>query len=132
HAKNCEGEWYNNKRRPAEADPIEVHPGKVTDGIDFTLPCERPRRGCIAGRVTNERTGRPIPRAFVAVFRRLEGQPVAHTFTDENGFYLVCRLEPGTYYAFAHAKDCDGEWYRNKRRREEADPIGVQGASRAA
>ena len=126
HAYECEGEWYNNRRRPENADPIEVHGNQITDGINFSLLCEHPGTGCIVGRVTDEETGRPINDALVRVYTDPFGDPVADAFTNVYGHYEICELEQGIYFVHAHARECDGEWYDNKSCPGQADTVEVR------
>ncbi|TET47213.1 T9SS type A sorting domain-containing protein [candidate division TA06 bacterium] len=126
HAYECEGEWYNNRRRPENADPIEVHGNQITDGINFSLLCEHPGTGCIVGRVTDEETGGPINDAFVRVYTDPFGDPVADAFTGIEGYYEICELEQGVYFVSAHAHGCDLEWYENKCCPREADSVEVR------
>jgi hypothetical protein len=123
-AEGCEGEWYNNKYNPEEADPVEVVGGEITDHIDFALECV-PQNGCIEGRVTDQDTGEPIHEAYVAVYTNPHGDPVAHTYTGVHGYYELCELEPGIYYVMAHAWECEQEWFENRTRPEDADPVEV-------
>jgi hypothetical protein len=125
HAWECEGQWFNEKDSPEDADPFEVEAGQRTYGINFRLDCGHPGTGCITGRVTDEDSGEPINDALVRVYTDPESRPVAEAYTGEHGYYEICSLEPGIYYASAHARTCEREWFENQSSSEEADPIEV-------
>ncbi len=55
--------------------------------------------GKIAGRVVNE-NGEPIPAAIVRI---VSGPAKGGTYADENGYYVLLRLPPGTYTLEAKA-----------------------------
>jgi hypothetical protein len=125
HAYGCEKEWFNNRTGPDSADPITVTAGEITDGVNFSLKCA-PCCGCIAGRVTDARNGEPLNEAYVAIYSDPHGQAIAHAYTSSEGYYKICELKPGTYYVFAHAESCEGEWYNDKQNPDEADPVVVK------
>jgi hypothetical protein len=97
------------QRRPLErSKAVEIGPGQVVDGIDFTLL----RMSVISGRVTDE-TGEPVAAAIVVAFRPTysEGRRRLVPFgkglvrTDDTGQYRVLGLVPGTYVVMAFTRD---------------------------
>jgi protocatechuate 3,4-dioxygenase beta subunit len=84
-AKHFFGEQY--------PDPVVVQAGQVTERINFALT-PMPRKGAIAGRVVDARTGNPIAGAEV-VARGEHGRGTA--VTDRQGYYRIGDLVPGEY-----------------------------------
>lgn len=83
-------------------DPVVVRSGQTVPGIVVRLvPEQGVRRGAIAGRVTDLKTGEPIPRALVVAQGRA-GK--FRTGTDRHGEYLLLGLEPGDYRVTARAR----------------------------
>jgi len=121
HARECDGEWYDNKPRPGQADTVEVRAGQTTDHIDFTLHCG-PQNLCIWGRVIDEETGYGINDALVMAMM-LDTSYAQYTFTNQYGHYEICELIAGEYVIFAHAGGYIGEFYDNVYRWEEATPV---------
>lgn len=88
--------------------PVIVQEGQITSGINLGLRPIEPQTGAIAGRVINQITGQPIPRATVIIHN--------HTFrkrakTDRNGYYICRGLRPGTYRVTAKAPYYFAETY---------------------
>jgi len=78
---------------------VTVEAGQVTEGIGFELAA-KPRKGAIAGIVTDARTGEPVAGAVVvAVGEHARGKAV----TGRDGRYRM-RLLPGRYEVRAMAR----------------------------
>jgi len=89
-------------QRGSYPEAVVVRSGQTVPGIIVRLvPEQGARRGGIAGRVTDLRTGEPIPRALVAAQGRA-GKFRAGT--DRHGEYLLLGLEPGDYRVTARAR----------------------------
>jgi hypothetical protein len=92
------GELYDNVPCPGMAcdsalgQPVVVAAGATTAAIDFALAAG----GRIAGLVTVERSGKPVPRARVFVYDSVGGN-VAEGQSDALGAYLTTALPSGTY-----------------------------------
>ncbi|MBX0356899.1 carboxypeptidase regulatory-like domain-containing protein [Halobacillus sp. Nhm2S1] len=69
--------------------------GDLIEDVDFVL---EPNPGTVQGQVTDRSTGQPIVGA-ISVIRTVAGVPVivASSATDENGYYLIDGLAPGSY-----------------------------------
>lgn len=91
-------ELYDNVPCPgmscdsALGQPVVVAAGATTAGIDFALAVG----GRIAGLVTVERSGKPVPRARVFVYDSVGGI-VAEGYSDALGAYITTALPSGTY-----------------------------------
>jgi hypothetical protein len=117
----------NSSMRPIESGPSNI------DSISFATP-ERPL-GMIAGTVTDDTTGRPIPGVRV-LFYRLRASilsiDVAGAVTDSLGHYAA-KLDTGTYKIKAQPAPWmppgppayAPEWYDNKKDMATADPVVV-------
>jgi large repetitive protein len=79
--------------------PVLVEPGQTVENIDFNL-VPKPRKGLILGRVTDKRTGQPIPGAVVLA-RGEHG--AGRAVTDRHGFYKMA-VPPGRYEVAARAR----------------------------
>jgi len=85
---------------PAEFPrPVTVEPGQVVEDINFAL-VPKPRKGVIAGRVVDARTGEPIAGAIVAARGEHGAGRVA---TNRAGYYRLV-LPPGEYRVSARAR----------------------------
>jgi len=79
--------------------PVMVEPGQTVENVDFAL-VPKPRKGAILGRVTDKRTGLPIPGAVV-IARGEHG--AGRAVTDRHGFYKMA-VPPGKYHVAAKAR----------------------------
>jgi protocatechuate 3,4-dioxygenase beta subunit len=95
--------------RSSYPEPVVVRSGQTVPGIVVRLvPEPGARRGAIAGRVTDRKTGEPIPKALVIAQGRA-GK--FRTGTDRHGEYLLLGLEPGDYRVTAKARHHIGQDY---------------------
>ena len=127
--QNYLGEWYDDRPRREDADPVPVQAGQVTRGIDFALT----PGASITGRVTADPSPGEAPRPLgdiliqVGVFDPALPEPivVGQTRTLEDGRYAVYQLPPGTYWV--RALDPEGlyrtEYWDDASTLEEADPV---------
>ena len=72
--------------------------GAMTTTVDFAL---QPNLGAIAGTVTNEASGVPIPGASILVLHNFT--IIDSALTDANGNYSIIGLAPGNYTVIANA-----------------------------
>ncbi|MBZ0114981.1 MAG: carboxypeptidase regulatory-like domain-containing protein [Thermoanaerobaculia bacterium] len=78
---------------PTTGTPIVVGFESTTSGIDFELE----QLGGIAGLLTDDLTGLPIPWMDVAAYDT-SGSHVNSSYSDEEGRYLIGGLPAGTYF----------------------------------
>jgi len=117
-AQGYMAEFYDGVTNIRDATPVAVRDEQVTEPIDFALG----EGGAIAGTVTSEEDGSPIPHACVVLYRKGFGE-FRKTRTDESGAFRFAGLRPGIYYLAADAKGYKGEFYDNARRMRDATPI---------
>src|SRR3990170_119527 len=108
-------------------DSVLVKPGEITPGINFHLKKFPPLPdGVIAGKVTDDSTGLPIPKALVLgiAFPDTNLPPfVRTTFSNEDGTYELAHLPRIPFILFAHAHKYLGEFYDNVYSFEQATPV---------
>ncbi|HVK38162.1 MAG TPA: carboxypeptidase regulatory-like domain-containing protein [Candidatus Kapabacteria bacterium] len=97
-------EWYLNASDPSTATPVVLADDEVRTGVDFSLDL-RSWRGTITGRVTDDRTGAPIARAYVEIAPTGEvaidagfGKLPAYALTDDDGRYVIEGAPAGEYF----------------------------------
>ncbi|HPC83678.1 MAG TPA: carboxypeptidase regulatory-like domain-containing protein [Thermoanaerobaculaceae bacterium] len=96
---------------PSTGTPITVMEGQTTAGIDFALETG----GTIAGRVTDEQTGTPVPDCRVTV-HDASGASVSTTSTASDGSFTLRGLPTGSYFVRASRENYGshaGELYDN-------------------
>ncbi len=74
--------------------------GGMTTTVNFAL---QPNPGAIAGTVTNEANGAPIPGTSILVLQNFT--VVSSALTDANGNYSIPDLAPGNYTVIANAQN---------------------------
>ena len=118
-------EFYDNKRRLADADAITVVASEETDGIDASVRLG----GSLAGRVTDESTGAGAPGIAVEVY---DGDSFGGwAVTNADGEYTVKGLATGdhtvAFYSdyFGGGQGFKSEYYNNRNSFEDADPVRV-------
>ncbi len=108
-------------------DSVLVKPGEVTPDINFHLKKFPPLPdGVIAGKVTDDSTGLPIPKVLVLgiAFPDTNLPPfVRTTFSNEDGTYELTHLPRIPFILFAHAYKYLGEFYDNVHSIKDATPI---------
>lgn len=119
---------YAKDYSPAKyPDSVLVNPGEVTPDIDFhlkkfpSLP-----EGVISGKVTDDSSGLPIPKALVLgiAFPDTNLPPfVRTTFSNEDGTYELAHLPKIPFILFAHAPKYLGEFYDNVHSIKDATPV---------
>lgn len=125
NARGYAPEYYDNVSTPDLATPVEVTPPDEVTDINFSLmPVVSPRGG-IAGTVTSEFTGMPIPGAWVIAIPLRPGR-LHLTRTGPNGNYLLLGLKTGEYYVLAWAPGFIAEFYDNAHSWRDADPVRVE------
>lgn len=77
----------------AGAGPVTVRAGATTEGIALVLG----RAAALEGVVVDERSGRPVPGAEVALVLHDTGGLAAGAVADEEGRYRLAPLAPGQY-----------------------------------
>ena len=123
-AQGYEGLFYDGVKNREDATLVHVEAPNETKGIDFYLPKFQSRLGSIAGVITADADGAPIPHAFVLAIPIVPGQ--AHfDLTDPFGFYRINGLPPGNYVVLAWAPGYVGEFYDNVRNWAQATPVTV-------
>jgi hypothetical protein len=127
------GEWYDNKKDFAAADPVRVFANASTEanfGLSRVLIPTVPK-GTITGKVTDETTGDPIAGMLVRSFRRgnsiTKVMPVA--VTDSLGLYSM-KVDTGTYFLRTESLrmsviDYIMEWYDNVTDVTKATPVTI-------
>lgn len=96
---------------PSTGTPITVVEGQTTAGIDFALETG----GTIAGRVTDEQTGTPVPSYRVTAFDAT-GTAVSMMTTASDGSFTLRGLPTGSYFVRASREyygSHAGELYNN-------------------
>ncbi|MFQ5864388.1 MAG: carboxypeptidase regulatory-like domain-containing protein [bacterium] len=90
------GEFFDNAKNFRQADPVFVHSGEVTHGINFGL-APKLRRGvyAISGRVQSAATSTPV--GGILVQARFENDITVNAVTDANGNYVLADLPAGEY-----------------------------------
>ncbi len=88
---------------------------------------QTPETGAIEGTVIAADTLAPLPGVIVRAYGRRDGRPVAMTRTGDQGTYRFDSLRPGTYLVQADPdrQNYLAEWYDDKPRRDQADPVEV-------
>ena len=108
-------------------DSVLVKSGEVTPDINFHLKKYPPLPdGMIAGNVTDDSTGLPIPKALVMAigFPDTNLPPsVRTTLTNEDGTYKLTHLPRIPFILFAHAHGYLGEFYDNAYSFKDATPV---------
>ncbi|MFQ5648682.1 MAG: carboxypeptidase regulatory-like domain-containing protein [bacterium] len=117
-------EFYDNARRRRDATRIEVTAPELTAGINVYLEQHVDRRGTIAGRVFSDRDDSPLFGAVVVAVSPKRRVPHI-TFTGPRGHYRLTDLPAGKYFVFAWAEGFIGEFFKDARRFENADPVFV-------
>jgi len=119
---------HANRYQPAVyPETIVVADGQAVTGIDFhLLPYVQPN-GTIAGLVTDDSTGLPIPEAMVMAFGAGNSGHRRFSFrmtrTAADGTYLLERLNAVPYKVLCMARGYTGEFYNNKLSWQEADTV---------
>lgn len=97
-------EWYLDAQDPSEATPVVLIDGEARTGVDFSLDMVS-YQGTISGRVTDERTGAPIERAYVEIAPAGDmtiGGDMSfvptYAVTDADGRYEIVGARAGEYY----------------------------------
>lgn len=111
------GAWFGGDDL-ADADPVTVTPGQLTEGVDFAL---RPAAG-LRGQLTDE-SGRPVRWGNVEVFDQ-DGGEIYQAQTDSAGRYSIPDLEAGVPHLLRFWPD-EGvpEWHANATTVREARPV---------
>jgi protocatechuate 3,4-dioxygenase beta subunit len=86
--------------------PVTVRAGEVTEDINFGL-VPKPRKGAIAGRVVNARTGEPVASALVTAIG--EGD-AGRCVTNARGVYRI-KVRPGPYRVNCRARGFEPETF---------------------
>ncbi|MFQ5603567.1 MAG: carboxypeptidase regulatory-like domain-containing protein [bacterium] len=90
------GEFYKDAHRFRNADPVFVHAGVVTNGIDFGLA---PKGGhgiyAVSGQIVSQETNAPIEGILVQA--RADNEIQFNAVTDADGKYILSGLPAGTY-----------------------------------
>jgi len=105
---------------------VTVENGSDITGIDFYLePFTPPYDGFISGVVTDETTSDPIVGAKVVAIElgHHHWLRVRHTYTQEDGSYILNYLPENEFKVLCFARDYIGEFYDNKIRWSEADIV---------
>ena len=99
--------------------PVVVESGQTVENIDFAL-APKPRKGAILGRVTDRKTGLPIPGAVVVA----QGEHGAgRATTDRHGFYKMV-VPPGKYHVAARARGYEAAAFPRPVPVQPAEPTG--------
>lgn len=72
---------------------VSVTAPDVTSGIDFAID----EAGSISGRVTDRDDGSPVVMIYVKAYDSVTGQPVASSYSNSDGSYLLGGLNAGSY-----------------------------------
>ncbi|HEX7880885.1 MAG TPA: carboxypeptidase regulatory-like domain-containing protein [Candidatus Eisenbacteria bacterium] len=119
------GEYWNNSYSGALASLVEVTEGSDTPNINFSLGLG----ATISGRVTDEASGNGISNALVALYENTLNIS-AIELTNEEGFYTVRRLAPGTWKVSANSGDNHlSEFWNDKPSLDAADGVTVTSGS---
>jgi len=87
-------QFYDGKAMLSEADPVVVHDGAATSGVD----AEMAAGGKVSGRVTAVASGLPLRSAWVCAYLPGEGGWEEHcAYSDYEGDYLIEGLASGEY-----------------------------------
>ncbi len=123
-AEGFVGQYYDGVFRKSEATLVEVTAPNVTEGIDFYLPSEPTDRSFIAGHLTNQEDGTPIPGGIIVAIPLGRGR--AHfAISGPLGGYRIPGLLPGSYVVLAWAPGFVAEFYDNARNWRKATPVVV-------
>jgi hypothetical protein len=133
-------EWFDNVYEQREATPVKVLEGESARA-DFSLgrgPIPFRPKGEIAGTVTDEQTGEPLPGAVVGFLSQsptviISAPPTAAA--DSLGHYSAI-LDTGVYFVRAEGPPVRppaywGEWYDNATEIAAATPVTVTAGSRS-
>ncbi|MFH1009604.1 MAG: carboxypeptidase regulatory-like domain-containing protein [bacterium] len=121
HAPLYLPEFYDNSPGIEGATPVLVEGGVVAQGIDFSLALG----GVIAGQVAATEGSIPLRHAHVSAFR-IWPHPFQHRAPiDDQGYYAIEGLPPGTYVVRADADGFAPEFWQEAPVPEEADPIVI-------
>ncbi len=115
------GEYFNNSLTIATSSMVTVSEGSDTPDIDFSLG----EGGGISGRITAEAGGKGLGSVLLIAYEvTLDLQQI--TLTDDDGYFLMNRLEPGTWKLGASSSgNFAGEFWNDKERFDTADLIVV-------
>lgn len=107
-------EYYNDKPRLADADPVQI-----TDGAAITIDAalasaSGPQLGILAGQVTNAQTGAGVPFAVVNLYRAGDNAQIRSLSADAQGGYRVADLPTGGYKVGVSAPGYQSEFYQNQ------------------
>ena len=100
--------WYQGQSALSEANLVTVTNEQTTD-VSVTLDTA----GYIAGTVTDENTGNPLPAVSVRVYDQND-QAVGFGATDPSGQYTVGALATGSYKVQFSKSDYRSEYYDNQ------------------
>ncbi len=120
-------EYYNESSDQNGAALVTVTIGAETQNINLTLE----NGGTISGHVYEEGTTTPIANVCVDVYASICHQGHYHgTQTDENGYYEIGGLPPGTNVYIQTDATCGGEnyvieWYGGDYNCNSAQPVAV-------
>ncbi|MFQ5824745.1 MAG: carboxypeptidase regulatory-like domain-containing protein [bacterium] len=131
-------QWYDHAESLADATPIHLVDGDIRDDINFELTI-RPYYGAVAGSVTDEIKGVPIPRAYVEIspvgYKYYDKAPITfwsyYAITNENGNYQLEWLPEGKYIVSVYANGAF-EYFENAVVPEQATPVEVIGGATTA
>ncbi len=123
-------QYYNHKSNFLDADAVALGDSVALENIDFHLQLG----GSISGMVTDS-SGNPVEGAYLLAAPMDEFDPdrdydptFGKAISDENGEYTITGLASGDYIVQLDA-GFDWSWvtlwYRQKQKREEADPVPV-------
>jgi len=144
-------EWYDNSPTVQNATPVPVLPNLVSTANFGLSPVAPLPMVNVSGTVIDSLTGQPIPGAFVAILRTIQGLNaiqhlngvpggfpheivtwpgfgrlhgvVWHGRTDSSGNYVGHVPAGNTYIVFSMAVGYIGEFFDNKRNPAEADRL---------
>jgi hypothetical protein len=124
HAEGYMGQFYDGVFRKSEATLVEVTAPNTTEDINFYLPEEPTEGGVIAGQLTNEEDGTPIPGGIVVAIPAAHGR-AKFAITGPLGRYRIPGLAAGAYFVVAWAPGFIAEFYEDARNWREATPVVV-------
>lgn len=115
-------EWFEEKERAGQADPVDVTAPDERTGVNFTLL----KTSAISGMVIDSLTTEPLARAHIRVLGVNSVGPVSRheTYTGDDGKYIVS-VPPGTYLVYADRKGYRGEFYKDAQDPRDAQRVEV-------
>lgn len=124
-AEGYEGEFYDDAHDRSNATLVHVEAGNETEGIDFYLEKINNDLGSIAGVISSDSNGNPIPHAFVLAVPVVPPGQAFFDLTDQFGFYRLNGLQAASYIVLAWAPGYVGEFYDDVTNWTEATLVNV-------